>query len=160
VDLSGASHATIGDDQGTGTILNDDAVPAISIDDVSATEGDSGTSSFDFRVSLTSPSDQTVTVDHVRADGSATAGSDYAAGTGTATFAPGATTQTVSIVANGDTTFEPDETLIVNLSNPSNATARAAERSRTATSERIYRSPTPTAPIRSRWASTSPTPSR
>src|SRR5439155_33294 len=88
VDLSNPTNSTIADAQGVGIITNDDGVPAISVGDVTAAEGDSGTSSFDFTVSLSNPSDQTVSVDYATNDGSATAGSDYVTATGTATFAP------------------------------------------------------------------------
>src|SRR5439155_1193797 len=85
-------------------------------------EGDSGTSSFDFTVSLTNPSDQTVSVDYATNDGTAAAGSDYASATGAVTFAPGETSKTVSVAVNGDVTNESDETFTVDLSNPANAT--------------------------------------
>src|SRR5437899_11348718 len=64
VDLSNPSNATILDGQGLGTISNDDGVPQASINDVTQAEGDSGMSSFDFTVSLSNPSDQTVTMDY------------------------------------------------------------------------------------------------
>ncbi|MFM9960610.1 MAG: Calx-beta domain-containing protein [Planctomycetaceae bacterium] len=55
-------------------------------------------------------------------DGSATiAGLDYAAANKTVTFAPGTTTQTITILVTGGTTIEADETLFVTLSNPINA---------------------------------------
>src|SRR5207253_975508 len=94
VDLSGETNSTIADNQGLGTITNDDGVPGISVGDVSAPEGDAGTSSFDFTVSLTNPSDHTVTVDYATADDTATSPSDYTFSTGTVTFAPGDTSQT------------------------------------------------------------------
>src|SRR5439155_14548493 len=54
-------------------------------------------------------------------DGTATAPSDYAAKTGTVTFDPGQTSKAINILVHGDTTIEPDETLLVTLSNPTNA---------------------------------------
>jgi hypothetical protein len=56
VNLSGASNATILDDQGEGIILDDDPTPLLSIDDVSVSEGDGGSSDAVFTVSLTSAS--------------------------------------------------------------------------------------------------------
>jgi hypothetical protein len=44
------------------------------------------------------------------------------AAAGTLTFAPGSTAQVVTVVVNGDTSVEPDETVLMNLSNPTNAT--------------------------------------
>jgi len=64
----------------------------------------------------------TVTVNFATADGSAFAGSDYVATSGTLTFAPGTTTQPVTVNVIGDTTPEPNETFFVNLSSPTNAT--------------------------------------
>src|SRR5207247_2027525 len=122
VDLSNPTASTVSDGQGLGTITNDDAVPAASIGDVTQAEGDSGTSSFDFTVSLSNPSDQTVTLDYATNDGSASAPSDCTAGTGTVTFAPSETSQTVSVPVKGDVTNESDETFTVDLSNPTNAT--------------------------------------
>src|SRR5947207_1083487 len=56
------------------------------------------------------------------ADGTASAGSDYVATNGLLTFAPGATSQTVTVRVIGDLVNEADETFFVNLSTPTNAT--------------------------------------
>jgi hypothetical protein len=122
VNLSNPVNATIADGEGQGTITDDDAPPAISIDDVTVIEGDSGTVNAVFTVSLSAASGQEVKVDYATADGTALAGTDYQAGSGIVTFAAGITTQPVTVVVNGDTSDEPDETLFVNLSNPVNAT--------------------------------------
>ena len=95
-----------------------DNEPRISISDVSAVEGNSGTTPFTFTVSLSAPSDLPVTVNYATADGSATAGSDYTAASGTLTFAPGQTSQTITVLVNGDRLLEPNETFFVNLSTP------------------------------------------
>jgi hypothetical protein len=63
-----------------------------------------------------------VTVNYATANGTATAGSDYNATSGTLTFAPGVTTQTITVQVRGDTTPEANETFAVNLSGASNAT--------------------------------------
>jgi hypothetical protein len=123
VTLSSPVNATLSDGQGTGTITDDDGVPGLSIDDVSVTEGDSGTTTASFTVSLSAASGQTVTVSYATADGTATtADGDYAAGSGPLTFAPGTTTQSVNVTVNGDTKSEADETFTVTLSSPVNAT--------------------------------------
>jgi hypothetical protein len=110
-------NASVADSQGTATILDDDGVPEISIDDVSHTEGNSGEKDFDFTVSLSNPSDQQITVDYDTADDSATiADGDYDSASGTLTFAAGDTSKTVTVKVNGDTTDEPDETFDVDLS--------------------------------------------
>ena len=96
VDLSGAVNASIADNQGVGTITNDDQVPDISIDDQVTAEGNSpATTTMTFNVTLSNPSDQTVTVDYTTNDGTATTtDGDYAATSGTVTFNPGQTATT------------------------------------------------------------------
>ena len=122
VNLSGAVNALIAHAQGVGTILNDDPVPSISINDVSVPEGNAGTTNAVFNVSLSNPSSQTVTVSYQTADGTATAGSDYGLTLGTVTFAPLVTAQTISVPVIGDRIFEGNETFFVNLSAPVGAT--------------------------------------
>ncbi|NIJ86291.1 uncharacterized protein YhjY with autotransporter beta-barrel domain [Xanthomonas arboricola] len=126
VNVSNVTGASVGDGQGQGTIVNDDALPALSIDDVSVNEGNSGTTTATFTVSLSAASGQTVSVNYITADGTATAGSDYAARSGTLTFAPGVTAQGVAITVNGDTAVEPNETFSVGLSGASNASIARA----------------------------------
>ena len=70
---------------------------------------------------MSTTSTQTITVNYATADDTATAGSDYTAKTGTLTFTPGQISQDIIISVNGDTAIEPDETFLINLSNPSNA---------------------------------------
>src|SRR5438552_2317402 len=122
LDLSNATNANIFDNSGLGTIMNDDPIPDVSIDDQSIAEGDTGTSTLTFNVTLSHPSADTMTVDYTTNDGTATvADGDYDAASGTVTFDPGQTTQTVDVTINGDTTHETDETFTVDLSNASNA---------------------------------------
>ncbi|MCI0460944.1 MAG: hypothetical protein L0Z62_28695 [Gemmataceae bacterium] len=118
--------------QGVGTsfLLSYDAPPPpprIWIGNITVTEGDTGTASAVFTVSLSRAIEQTVTVDFATADGTARAGSDYAGATGTLTFAPGAISQTITIAVNGDTRDEWDETFLVNLSNATNASLSDAQ---------------------------------
>ena len=122
VDLSGAVNATIADAQGQGTIMNDDGIPSISINDVSVTEGNTGTVNANFTVTLSASSGQIVTANYATANGTATTGNDYVSGSGTVTFSAGSTTQTITVVVNGDLLDEPNETFFVNLSNATNAT--------------------------------------
>jgi hypothetical protein len=119
-------NATISKAQGIGTILNDDLQPTISINNVSLFEGSTGTINAVFTVSLSNLSYQDVTVTYVPADGTATAGSDYVAGSGTLTIPVGYTSKTITVVVNGDTVVEPNETFTVNLSSPVNATIATA----------------------------------
>lgn len=99
-----------------------DVIPSITIGDVSRQEGDSGTTGFDFAVSLSSSTSQVVTVTFATADDSATlADNDYVANSGVVVFPAGTMVQTITVQVNGDTTVEPDETFLVNLSSPVNA---------------------------------------
>src|SRR5207247_4139798 len=86
VNLTSPTNATIADSQGVGTILNDDGVPTVSINDVTVTEPNSGTTSAVFTVTLSNASDQSITVNYTTVDGTALAGSDYVAASGTLTF--------------------------------------------------------------------------
>ena len=81
-----------------------------------------GSSLAAFTVTLSSAATSAVTVAYATSNGTATAGSDYTASTGTITFAPGETTRTIAIIVNGDATAEAKETFTVTLSNPSGAT--------------------------------------
>jgi hypothetical protein len=94
----------------------------LTIGNVSLDEGNSGTTSFVFTVSLLQASRQTVTVKYATADDTAMkADKDYQKTSGTLTFNPGEVSQTVTVLVNGDTEEEPDETFYVNLSNATNA---------------------------------------
>ena len=111
-------------DTATGTIADDDSQPAISINDVTLNEGNAGPTDFDFTVSLSNASYQTVTVSAQTSDGTAkTSDSDYVAvAPALLTFNPGETTQHVHVNVNGDTKHEANETFFVNLSGATNAT--------------------------------------
>jgi hypothetical protein len=103
------------------------ATPTLSINDVTVTEGNSGTTNAVFTVTLSPVASQTVMVDYATAAGTATLGSDYVTSPGTLTFPPGTTTQTLTVQVIGDAVFEPDETFFVNLSNPAGATLARAQ---------------------------------
>lgn len=119
--LTNPQGATLLRAEGNGRI-NDNDTTTISINDVTVAEGNSGSTLATFTVRLSTPSATPVTVNFATANGTATAGSDYVARTGTLTFAPGITSQAVNISITGDTLAEPDETFLVNLSAPTGAT--------------------------------------
>lgn len=96
--------------------------PVISIADKRITEGNSGTTLMKFKVTLSSASTSTVTVNYATVDSTATAGSDYVAKNGKVKFNPGQTSKTISITINGDTQVEPNEKIKVLLTTPVNAT--------------------------------------
>ena len=85
--------------------------------DVSATEGGTVT----FTVSMPEASAETVTVDYATADDTAVAGVDYTPTAGTLTFAPGQTSQTVTVALLQDSLAEADETFLLKLSGAVNA---------------------------------------
>ncbi len=120
--LSNPVNATIADGSATGTITDDDAPPTLSVNDVSVTEGNAGTTTATFTVSLSATSEKTVTVGWSTADADAVQPVDYTAGSGTLTFVPGDTSATVGVSVNGDTLDEVNETFTVALSNPAGAT--------------------------------------
>ena len=96
--------------------------PTLTIDDVSVTEGNSGTVNATFTVTMSpvNPS-QTVTVGYGTSSGTASGISDYVVTIGTLTFAPSVGTRTITVPVRGDTTIEPNENFFVNLSNAVNA---------------------------------------
>jgi hypothetical protein len=108
----------------TVAILDDDPKPSLSLSsNQRVAEGNSGTKTLTFDVTLSNPSVQTVTVDFATANGTAMAGSDYVANSGTLTIPALATSATFNVSINGDSTVEPNETFSVNLSNASNASS-------------------------------------
>lgn len=102
---------------GSGTPL-----PTLAITNVAVTEGHSGSKNATFLVILSAPCDQTVTVAWATGNGTAKAGSDYVRKSGTLTFLKGQQIVPLIVVVNGDRTIEHEETFVVNLSNPTNAT--------------------------------------
>lgn len=102
---------------GTGTGTR----PSLSISDVSIGEGNTGTKAASLTVSLSAAAREPVSVKLRSRNGTATAGSDYVAVSTTLTIPAGRTTATVSVTINGDASFEPDEVLYVDLSEPVNA---------------------------------------
>jgi serine protease len=118
VNLANAS-VPIADGQGTGTIINDDG-PALSIADAGFVEGDSGLKVLVFTVSLTQASASPVAYDIATNNGTATAGSDYAANNRLdETIPAGQLSKTFQVTVQGDTAVEGNETFFVNLSNGS-----------------------------------------
>jgi len=98
------------------------AAPTVTIASASVTEGSFGTKSLSFVVSLSAAAQSATTVSYATANGTATAGSDYYAASGTATFRAGQRTTTIVVTVKGDTTPEANETFFVTLSNPVNCT--------------------------------------
>ena len=89
---------------------------------MSVLEGDAGTTDLVFAVSLSHPSSAPVSVTYDTQDGTAVAGSDYTATSGTLSFAAHEVSKQVTVKALGDTANEGNESLTLELSNPSGAT--------------------------------------
>jgi hypothetical protein len=73
-------------------------------------------------VRLSAPFTANVTVSYAVTGGTATSGLDYTLIPGTLTFAPGETVKNISLTIINDSVVEPDETVIIALSAPTNAT--------------------------------------
>ena len=122
VTLRNPTGATIedGGGVGTGTILDDEEEPTLSIDDV---EVDEGAGSAVFTVRLSGRSAEAVTVEYATSDLTALAGSDYSTTSGTLTIAANDTTETITVAVLDDGIVEgDDETFKVTLSGANGAT--------------------------------------
>ena len=104
---------------------------AFSVADAEVQEGPDAT--LDFAVTLSRARDEDTTVDYATSDGTATAGSDYTATSGTLTFEAGTTSKTVSVPVLDDALDEGKETLTLTLSNPDSSSVRLADAEATGT---------------------------
>ena len=120
LNLSAPVNATVADGTGTGTIRDDDPGSGLrlTVGDVTVYEGNSGTQTATFTVSLSGPATSDVTVAYATGDQSAVQPGDYAVKTGTLTFAAGVVNKNVAVTVKSNTGAEPDETFAVTLSNP------------------------------------------
>lgn len=120
VNITNVSGAIVSDAQSQGTIINDDAVlPVLSVNDVTVVEGNTGTTTATFTVSLSTPAlPAGVSFDIATADGTATAPGDYLGNSVIGqTIAEGGLTSTFDVTVNGDTSLEATETFFVNITN-------------------------------------------
>ncbi|HEY0170384.1 MAG TPA: Calx-beta domain-containing protein [Pyrinomonadaceae bacterium] len=112
--VSGTAAAAI-------NITDDDPFPTLNVADVRAVEGHAGAKDAEFLVTLRGRSPDAVTVNYATSDGTAAAGSDYEATSGTLTLPPLATSGVIRVRIIGDTQVEPEETFKVTISGPVNA---------------------------------------
>ena len=116
---SGGDYGTVSKNL-TVTVTDDEGTASLSVANASVTEGDSGEADLTFTVSLSPAAGHAVTVawatSKETAD-TATPGTDYTAGSGTLSFAAGATSKTVTVKVTGDQVDEANETLTLTLSN-------------------------------------------
>jgi subtilisin family serine protease len=120
INLTNAVNAALERSSAVGTIRDNDALAVVTVTDISATESNSGKKPFQFTLRLSHAMAETVKVLWTTAPGTA-GSSDFKVGKGTATFSPGATTQTVNILVNGDSLPETNEVFTLNLMTPVNA---------------------------------------
>ena len=127
VNLSKSVNAVIVRGQGTGTILDDDPLPGISIADITAVEANSGARAISFIARLSAKSGRPVSIDFSTADGTALAGSDYIPTNGTVVFPPGLLLRKIVVPVLGNKMSENAETFSLNFANPVNATLANAQ---------------------------------
>jgi hypothetical protein len=113
--LSDPAGFAIQGEAGRATIVEDDAPPAVAVEDCSRLEGDAGTAGCSFAIELGQAAATPIVVGYATEDDTATAGVDYVAATGTVTFAPGEVSKVVSVAVVGDLLVELDETFFLNL---------------------------------------------
>ena len=111
------------DGTATATVVDDDGPPTLTVAPAPVTEG---AGALVFTVSLSAPSGFPISTRYTTADGTAKAGSDYMPQSGTMTFPPGATTQTVSVPLLNTGVREGDKTFSLVLSAPQGATVGPA----------------------------------
>ena len=121
--MSNPSNATLGsDDAHTYTITDNDNAPVVDFNATSSSGAES-VSSAGLTVDLSAASGQNVTVDYAVTGTATGSGTDYTLANGTLTISAGATSGTITIAGIIDDSLdEPDETVIVTLSSPNNAT--------------------------------------
>ena len=122
LELRDVVGAAVPDGVGVGTIFDNEQQPTLSINDISVTEGDSGTTDAVFTVTLSGPSKFSVGVGFTLANGTAVESEDFGGVGGGLLIFSGLTSTTVTVPIIGDTITEPNETFFVNLAQPSNAT--------------------------------------
>ena len=121
VTLSAPTGATLDAGSATGAIRDDDEPPSLSVADAA---GDETVGALDFAVTLSAASGIGVSFSYATADGTATAGSDYAMASGTLALAPGETSATIRVAVIDDAVDEADEeTFALTLSALQNAAA-------------------------------------
>jgi uncharacterized protein (TIGR03437 family) len=122
---STTADANPANNSATATTLVQSPLPLLSLNDVTADEGNSGSTTFTFTVSLAAPAPAAVTFDIATQNNTATAASgDYVAMNLFSQMIPaGQQIYTVDVTVNSDTLVEPDETFFVNVTNISGATA-------------------------------------
>jgi hypothetical protein len=124
VQLEDPTNAKLGKESATVTIIDDEVIPELGLETAEANETDG---ILPFVVTLSSPSDETVTVEYATRNGSAIAPGDYLTNTGVLTIAPGSTSATVAVTLVPDQEEETNETLFLVFDNPVQAILSSSE---------------------------------
>ena len=114
------------DGDATGTIVDDDAVPSLSVSDSPAVPEGAPGAKATFAVHLSAPSGRAVSIAFATANGTATAGQDYAPRSGTLVLNAGRTEASVEVPVLDDSADEPAESFVLALSSPVAATLAGA----------------------------------
>jgi hypothetical protein len=116
----------------------DNTAPVVaSINSFSVAEGQSDRKQISLTVSLSRASESEVALQYATVDGTATGGEDYLIASDTLRIPAGATSGVITVLVNGDTAVEPDETFFVLLSNPSSAELQAGQGQVTITNDDV-----------------------
>jgi hypothetical protein len=119
--LSSPANANLGSSSGTATITDNDPQIFLNVADVTIIEGDSGYAEAVFNVSLSAACEAEITVNYATLDGTATAGTDYTATSGTLVIPAGAISAQIRVPVVGDTSIESfEKSFALNLTNPVN----------------------------------------
>ncbi|BBD58845.1 Na-Ca exchanger/integrin-beta4 [Nostoc sp. HK-01] len=129
----------------TATIVNDDLQPKINLS-ANQTIVEGNAQNVTYSVTLSNASSQTITVQYATANASATAGSDYTATTGILTFNPGVTSQVINIPILNNSLNEADETFVLKLTSPTNASLGTTTSVTTTITDTLVTSVTTTLP--------------
>ncbi|WP_137668809.1 Calx-beta domain-containing protein, partial [Sphaerospermopsis reniformis] len=127
VNLVNANNALISQGTGIVTILDNDPLPTITVQNTSIVEGDGETTKAKFEVTLSEASTFPVTVDYETVDGTAKAGEDYQQTVGSLIFIPGEARRFIEVSIIGDLVNEPDEVFTLRLKNAINGTLGNSE---------------------------------
>ena len=125
--LQSVSGAFVADGQGVATIVNDEAIPTLSVDDVARPEGQSGVGLVPVTIRLSAPSPTPVGFslrahDYAPGPTAAVVGEDFVdTNLGNLSIPAGLTSETVFVASRGDTTVEQDESLYVVVGNVTGA---------------------------------------
>jgi hypothetical protein len=126
--ISSPTHVTTAGStlSATQTITSSSAAPTVSIAGVASAVPATGTTTFAFKVSLSAASSVTTTLHYTTVDGTALAGVDYVAASGTLTIAAGQTSATINVTVDGQS-LSVNKTFYVQISAPTNAVLGASQ---------------------------------